>query len=157
MHPDDEAKTEGTPQVDERKTATEAAGGPQTGRAMTFKEQCHFLRDRLKVIEEHLRSLRYDPVYDGDQGYPFQHHEMREHTTLAIRHVEDARMRIGKILQYADDGVSILDKPPIRGLEMTETEAAMEPVPDTARDGGIDKPVDPLLEGQGKQETRRSE
>jgi len=30
----------------------------------------------------------------------------------AVRHIEDARMRIGKVLQYADDGVSILDKEP---------------------------------------------
>jgi len=29
---------------------------------------------------------------------------------LALRHVEDARMRIGKVIQYADGGVSVYDK-----------------------------------------------
>ena len=29
---------------------------------------------------------------------------------LAVRHIEDARMRLGKVLQYAGVGVSIYDK-----------------------------------------------
>lgn len=29
---------------------------------------------------------------------------------LALRHIEDARMRIGKVIQYADGGVSVYDK-----------------------------------------------
>ncbi len=35
---------------------------------------------------------------------------MKANIMLTYRHLEDARMRIGKILQAADDGVSILDK-----------------------------------------------
>ena len=29
---------------------------------------------------------------------------------LAFRHIEDARMRLGKVLQVIDDGVSVYDK-----------------------------------------------
>jgi hypothetical protein len=29
---------------------------------------------------------------------------------LAVRHIEDARMRCGKVLQFSGDGVSIYDK-----------------------------------------------
>ncbi len=36
--------------------------------------------------------------------------EMTAKIMLAYRHLEDARMRVGKILQAAGDGVSILDK-----------------------------------------------
>ena len=36
--------------------------------------------------------------------------EVIANITLAYRHLEDARMRLGKALQADDDGVSIYDK-----------------------------------------------
>lgn len=36
--------------------------------------------------------------------------EVEANTILAIRHLEDARMRLGKAIQYAGDGVSCYDK-----------------------------------------------
>ena len=36
--------------------------------------------------------------------------EMAENLMLAVRHMEDARMRLGKAIQYSGDGVSKYDK-----------------------------------------------
>lgn len=37
--------------------------------------------------------------------------EMLANVTLAYRHLEDARMRLGKVIQAYDGGVSVYDKP----------------------------------------------
>lgn len=105
----------------------------------SLKETCDDLRRELKGVEDALRALMlhrespssrsentsrgevfidprtYVPLSGAVNGqfkerFPGQAAEIGEQTMLAVRHVEDARMRIGKILQYADDGVSILDK-----------------------------------------------
>ena len=39
-----------------------------------------------------------------------QQSNMLAHITLAFRHLEDARMRIGKVLQAHQGGISILDR-----------------------------------------------
>jgi len=51
-----------------------------------------------------------DSTFDNEQKYSGQFGEMKANIMLTYRHLEDARMRVGKILQAADDGVSILDK-----------------------------------------------
>ena len=71
---------------------------------------CHQLREWLKTVEDNLRGLMKNQRFDGEQAFEGQHGEMKANIMLAVRHVEDARMRCGKVLQYADDGVSILDK-----------------------------------------------
>ncbi len=75
-----------------------------------FKNICNMARRELKDQEVRLRALLADDIYLGEQKYGNQHGEMKAQTMLAVRHIEDARMRVGKILQYAGDGVSILDK-----------------------------------------------
>jgi hypothetical protein len=82
-----------------------------------LKETCDDLRRELKGVEETLRALKKhpdvpDPRMAAPHGEKFkgQAGEMIAQLMLAVRHVEDARMRIGKVLQYADDGISILDK-----------------------------------------------
>ena len=77
---------------------------------MTVKELADELRADLKKIEDRTRLLMQHGVYQGEQAFPNQHGEMKAQTMLAVRHIEDARMRLGKVCQYADDGVSILDK-----------------------------------------------
>lgn len=88
----------------------------------SIPEICDELRVELKMVEISLRALLRHKNMPLDasgnfrvlEKFPGQGAEMKAQTMLAVRHVEDARMRIGKILQYADDGVSILDKlPPI--------------------------------------------
>ena len=82
----------------------------EASREMTVEENCQDIRERLLDLEKRLRYSMNGRCYSGEQTFPNQHSEMKAQTMLAVRHLEDARMRVGKILQYADDGVSILDK-----------------------------------------------
>ena len=79
----------------------------------TVKQMCDKLRTDIKQQGFVLLALKTHSVFDGEENYVAQHGEMKANIMLAYRHLEDARMRVGKILQAADDGVSILDKPPI--------------------------------------------
>jgi hypothetical protein len=76
---------------------------------MNVKDNCEYLRRALKGMEEEIRKVVSD-VRD--------HAEMFDHAKLALRHIEDVRMRLGKVMQYHDDGVSIYDKPPYAGAAM---------------------------------------
>lgn len=76
-----------------------------------LEDKCDDLRARLKGLEVEARELMNDNRFrSGEQKFPGQYGEMKANIMFTVRHIEDARMRIGKILQYADDGVSILDK-----------------------------------------------
>jgi len=75
-----------------------------------LKEICDKLREDIKDAGEVTRSLMSHSDLKGEERYPNQHSEMKANIMLTYRHLEDARMRVGKILQAADDGVSILDK-----------------------------------------------
>jgi len=79
-------------------------------RPMTIEEACNQLRGELKGYEDSVRSLMGDVKFKHEQYFPGQHSEMKANIMLTVRHLEDARMRLGKVLQYADDGVSIFDK-----------------------------------------------
>lgn len=76
----------------------------------TIKDLADELRAELGKIEKRIRGLMGSSVYNGEQGFAGQHSEMKAQTMLSVRAIEDARMRLGKLCQYADDGVSILDK-----------------------------------------------
>ncbi len=76
-----------------------------------FKAVCDSLRSEIKNTSETVLGLKQHPVFDSQETYPGQIGEMKANIMLVYRHLEDARMRVGKILQAADDGVSILDKP----------------------------------------------
>ena len=75
-----------------------------------LKPTCGNLREAIKEIGATTKGLMLHSDFDGEQAYIGQHGEMRANIMLAYRHLEDARMRVGKVLQAADDGVSILDK-----------------------------------------------
>ena len=76
------------------------------------------------AVEDGPVDVKPDPVKepevedDGTVEMPTEHIptvkeicvELQANIELIKRHLEDARMRVGKILQAADDGVSILDK-----------------------------------------------
>lgn len=68
------------------------------------------LRAELLTIEKTVRAFKARQDFQGEDAYPGQHGEMIAQSMLAVRHIEDARMRLGKVLQYAGDGVSIYDK-----------------------------------------------
>ena len=77
---------------------------------ITVKELADELRADLKEIEDRARLLMHHSVYQSERAFQNQHGEMKAHTMLAVRHIEDARMRLGKVCQYAGDGVSVFDK-----------------------------------------------
>lgn len=61
-------------------------------------------RDDLKSLEE--RARYYIEALKWTEKW-----EAIAQATLAMRHIEDARMRYGKVIQYLWDGVSKFDKP----------------------------------------------
>jgi hypothetical protein len=77
----------------------------------TLKSICGRLRAELLEIEKTTRGIKEHPDMQGEQTFIGQHSEMIAQSMLAVRHIEDARMRLGKVLQYGRDGVSIFDRP----------------------------------------------
>jgi hypothetical protein len=75
-----------------------------------IKVRCEALRKSIRWAEIEARSLRDLPWIAEPESYPSQHGEMIAQSMLAVRALEEARMRLGKVLQYAGDGVSIYDK-----------------------------------------------
>ena len=67
----------------------------------TNLQRCIEIRDELQFAEKTVRKMMSDPDFNP---------EMKANAMLAVRHIEDARMRLGKVLQHAGDGVSIYDK-----------------------------------------------
>lgn len=69
----------------------------------SLKDACDGTRDDLKDIEDRCRALAAD-------CFAKKNTEAGAQAMLAVRHIEDARMRVGKVIQYAvQGGVSILD------------------------------------------------
>lgn len=83
-----------------------------TAGQQTPKEICDGLRVNIQGEGTKLLQLKCHADFEKPENYVGQHSEMMANIMLAYRHLEDARMRVGKILQAADDGVSILDKLP---------------------------------------------
>lgn len=77
-----------------------------------MKKICDNLRTDIQKQAVILLQLRCHSDFEKSENYVGQHREMKANIMLAYRHLEDARMRVGKILQAAGDGVSILDKMP---------------------------------------------
>lgn len=69
-----------------------------------FEDICGNLRVDINVLGARVLDLKNIEVLQGDHG------ERMANIMLSYRHLEDARMRIGKILQAVGDGISILDK-----------------------------------------------
>lgn len=75
-----------------------------------FIQLCRDLRTRAKGLAQETWGLRQHPALREEQARPWQHGEMIANATLAFRHLEDARMRLGKAIQHAEDGISCYDK-----------------------------------------------
>ena len=92
----------------------------------TFEEQCNDLRADCKRIEDACRGLKTTETATGLcclwQMTPKEIEEARHNPKpepispevaanlmLAVRHLEDARMRLGKAIQYSGNGASKYD------------------------------------------------
>ena len=81
--------------------------------APTLTDECNRVRAACKDLEMGLRAMK-DKIQADRRGqedsFPGQIGEILGQVTLAFRHLEDARMRVGKVIQYSGDGVSVFDK-----------------------------------------------
>lgn len=71
-----------------------------------IKEQAYRLREKTLEIEKEVNGMHKHSVFDGEQSAVGQHSEMHANITLAYRYLEDARMRLGKVVQAYDGGAS---------------------------------------------------
>ena len=74
---------------------------------ISLKDHLYNLRKECLELEGKLRDAKKfitTETVDGDKA------EMLGQITLAFRHLEDARMRIGKTVQYHDGGKSVYEK-----------------------------------------------
>jgi hypothetical protein len=76
----------------------------------SLKDICDDLRGGLRSIELQVRGIKEHPEFKEPPAYDGQRGEMIAQSMLAVRDIEAARMRLGKVLQYAGDGTSIYDK-----------------------------------------------
>jgi len=80
------------------------------GQESSIEDVCNHVRNELKELENDLRVQMNNSRFQGEESYQHQHSEMLANMKLAVQHIEDARMRCGKVLQFNGDGVSIYDK-----------------------------------------------
>ena len=86
-----------------------------TADSRSLKSICDELRKGILYAGEQLLALKKHPQAN-DFFNPQQveaNKEIQANIMLAYRHLEDARMRIGKVIQAYDGGVSIYDKPKV--------------------------------------------
>ena len=80
-------------------------------REMTIEEVCEKGRKELLEIGNLIFSVnKMHSSFFGEQEFIDQHSEMHANFMLAYRHIEDARMRLGKVIQAKDGGKSVYSK-----------------------------------------------
>lgn len=83
--------------------------------AERIKKQCADLRETALDLEKASRRIASECFFIPVETAPriangFDAKEAGAQAMLAVRHLEDARMRLGKVMQYLRDGVSSYDK-----------------------------------------------
>ena len=69
-----------------------------------------YFRNELLRLEKEARQYLEDMKWTSFWPKWIYHWEAIAQATLAMRHIEDARMRYGKVIQYLSDWVSNFDK-----------------------------------------------
>ena len=73
-----------------------------------MEEKCALLRGEIQDLATQVRDLKDHSLFEGGrEGFPGQFGEMKANVMLAYRHLEDARMRLGKVMQPIRGGESI--------------------------------------------------
>ena len=76
----------------------------------SFKDKCNEERAGIEILKTHVLALM---EFEGQNvKHPMDFGEMKANIMLSYRHLEDARMRLGKAIQASEGGVSIYDKEP---------------------------------------------
>jgi hypothetical protein len=71
---------------------------------------CEDHRKEIQLIGKSVKQLKKNPVFGIPEEFEGQQSEMIANIMIAYRHLEDARMRLGKVMQQIQGGVSIFDK-----------------------------------------------
>ena len=77
---------------------------------VSLEIRCNELREACLKLESRVSGLRKADFFSCQQSYQGQNEEMINHLKLSIRHLESARMRLGKVIQHSNNGVSVYDK-----------------------------------------------
>lgn len=83
----------------------QAMRGPET-----LIEHVQSVRSCMIAWEEMVLDLKNHKVFSGERTEKENFGEAIANITIAYRHMEDARMRLGKVIQAMDGGVSVYDK-----------------------------------------------
>lgn len=77
-----------------------------------FKDACFDLRGTIEVIKLNVKVLKADAQNEitGSSEHPIDLPEILANLQLSYRHLEDARMRLGKAVQAFDGGESCYPK-----------------------------------------------
>ena len=75
-----------------------------------IKDQCFEVRAEIEEMKKQVFHLMKHNTFKSEQSSENQHGEMRANIMLAYRHLEDARMRLGKVVQAHDGGKSVYKK-----------------------------------------------
>lgn len=70
----------------------------------TMSNVCSMYRQKVKHLADGVKSMMNISSKGEDAG------EQKANIMLAYRHLEDARMRLGKVIQAYEGGESIYDK-----------------------------------------------
>lgn len=68
------------------------------------------LRATTEVVGQEVKGLKGHFYFQGEAEKGADHGEMIANIMLAYRHLEDARMRLGKVIQAKDGGKSVYNK-----------------------------------------------
>ncbi len=82
--------------------------------APTFKDRCGNLRNSIAILVEQLAAFK-DDTNKSEIAQGENRGEVLANITLALRHAEDASMRLGKAIQAHEGGVSPLGGPSTPG------------------------------------------
>ena len=93
-------------------SADEQSGSDRESPVEEIKVTRNKLRSTIKSLGTTVRALSDHPDFIGTQadGDVADRGEMQANIMLTYRHLEDARMRLGKVIQAQEGGVSIFDK-----------------------------------------------
>lgn len=81
----------------------------QAMREMTFDEKMDDIRVKIKEVAHYVQFVKEAKAKEPTDGVE-NAGEVMANLTLAYRHLEDASMRIGKVKQARNGGVSVYDK-----------------------------------------------
>ncbi len=98
------------------KEISEQGEDVQAGRVVSMEEFCGMFRDDIQCLKVKVNALLDHRIFrQGDRGLdgpnipPTRNANIEANITLAFRHLEDARMRLGKVMQACHGGISKFD------------------------------------------------